>query len=607
MSARSDRGSSLIMAIVFVTVVGMVIAGALSYSAVSLNATARHYVPARDRLYTADAAAKAAIAYVLAHPAEGRSEADGGCKEVRTYGEVDGEPVTVQICPQGSDSLTTKGGGSSWGLQTLATGSEVGLDVSGAAGLQVNGNVSANSSIAIGKQGSLVVNGGVVKARGGCSGTVIVDGVVLPSCTVATAPAADPGYTTGLAAAPAAAVGSCNNSTKIADLGPGTWTSATLTAAIGSCDYIWMEPGIHYLDSVSWTVKGRVVAGALTGNIKTSAFGEACQRGGSPTKGAMLVFGGTSTLTLSGSAGTVEVCGLSVSQPSLGRSVQLPVFGLTSDVGTTESDTLATTEDPEGKNWANSEYARTIDGAVATYRLAKKKTSTPLVFREVKGSKAIPAAVTTLTADLTGLTTATTTFTLTVLNANGATACTGPSGSLPTSSLSVVSVNLTCSRALVAPLTVQFVATASNSGKTRTVSVDGLVLRYTAAGATMSAQSGCVVAPGGCDVISSSGNKNQLWLDGEVYLPRAKVSLQVPNLSSAFSTLGVVVRVLAVKTTGSTAAVPIVAVDNGALNPGDVTVTADIGEATWMECRVEFGVSGPAISSTTVRSCTASR
>jgi hypothetical protein len=351
-----------------------------------------------------------------------------------------------------------------------------------------------------------------------------------------------------------------------------------------------------------------VVAGALNGDIKTSAFGAACVQGGGSATGAMLVLGGTTTITLSGNAGTLEVCGLAVNQPALGRSVELPVFGLKADVVTTDTDTLTPAADPTGTTWVNPAKARTVDATVATYSLAKNKTSNPLVFTAVSGTKVIPSTVTTLTADVTALASAAATFTVTVLNKDGTTACTTPTaGTMPTAALAKVSLNVTCTKALVAPLSVQFKAITPNSGSTRTISVDGLVLRYSVQGPKMSAASGCVIAPGGCDVISSSGNKNQLWLDGEVYLPLGKVTLQVPNTAAAVSTLGVVVRVLSVKTTGSTAAVPIVATENGALNPGDVTVTAKVGDAVSMACRVTFTVTGATISASTVQSCTVAR
>jgi len=51
-----ERGSALVMAIIFVTVVGLAVTMGLGYSAVSLRASTRHYEPARDRLYAADAA-----------------------------------------------------------------------------------------------------------------------------------------------------------------------------------------------------------------------------------------------------------------------------------------------------------------------------------------------------------------------------------------------------------------------------------------------------------------------------------------------------------------------------------------------------------------------
>jgi len=49
-TSRDDTGSALVMAIIFVTVVGLAVTMGLGYSAVSLRASTRHYEPARDRV-----------------------------------------------------------------------------------------------------------------------------------------------------------------------------------------------------------------------------------------------------------------------------------------------------------------------------------------------------------------------------------------------------------------------------------------------------------------------------------------------------------------------------------------------------------------------------
>ncbi len=608
-SSGRDQGSALIMAIVFVTVIGVAMAAGLGYAAATLRAESTAYAPARDKLYASDAAIKAAINYVRNNPSEGNSSTNPACAPVRDYGVVRGEQVTTQVCPQGGASLTPLGGGSSWGLSTLATGSEAGLDISGT--VQVNGNVLANSAIT---GGSLVVAAGTVKALGGCSGTTVtVDGAPFTTCQVATPPAVDPGYVTGLTEAPAAATGSCNASTEIASLQPGTWSSqAAIDAAAGSCTIINFLPGIHYFPSVPWPIKSRVVAGRLVpGFSSATPFGAACVRGGAAADGAMLVFGGSSVISLQGSSPSLEVCGRSVNQPALGKSVRIPVFGPTVDVFTTYSNTFSLGTNPTGTSWVNPAYARTVNATqVATYSLARNRTSNPLLFSSVTPQTALPTwTVPRLTADVTAKSTvANDKFTVTALNSDGSTACTtGTAGTL-TTTLARVTVSLTCTKPLVSPLTLRFAATSPNFGSTRTISVDGLALGYTnVPGPTISAQSGCVAAPGGCAFLSSTGNGNTFWFDGEVYLPKAKIDVQLPNNSLGFTTLGMVIRVLKVKTTGSTQTVPVVAVDNGNLSNGDVTIVAKVGSDSWMTCRVSLSVAGPSVTGATIQGCTVPR
>ena len=602
-----DQGSTLIMAIVFITVIAMIIAGALSYSAASLNGASRAYVPSRDRLYASDAAMKAMVAYIATHPSEGRYEGEP-CNATHTYGTARDQPVTVQVCPQNTISLTPKGGSSSWGLLTMAIGSEKGLVVSGKGGIQINGNVSVNSAIDVANNSLLSVVGGTVSALGGgCAvDKVLIDGVGVANCTVATAPAVDPVYSTGLTAAPAAAIiGSCNGTSKIASLGPGTWTQTTFDAAIGSCDYVWLQPGVHYLQDINWTIGNKVIGGTPTkgiDGIPTSAIGAGCARS---SPGAMLILGGTTSIKLSKSTPSFEVCGMTTTQTVDGKSVPVPIplFGPTSDIFTPTSGTLTvTTGSPSGSGWSNSAQAKTVDLAVATANVAKGNTSTLTI---PGWTGAVPASVTPLAAAVTAVSSRDATVALTVRNADASTACTGTATPLPigstVSTTTTAAVTLACTKLLVTPLTLLVAVKAGSSNGTRAVKVDGVKLTYGDPGPTIKAA--CAT----CTVLSGSGNANSVWLGGEVYLPRGKISLQLPASSTTLSTLGVVVRVLDLQTTGSTSTLPIIAVDNGSLNPGNVTVTSKVGDVVWTSCRVTYAVNGTTVSPGVVVGCTVPR
>jgi hypothetical protein len=599
------------MAIVFVTVIGLAMAAGLGYASATLRAQTNAYAPARDKLYAADAAMKAALNYVRSNPTEGNSSSNPTCAPVRDFGTVRGDKVTTQVCPQGGNSLVSLGSGSAWGLQALATGAEKGVVVNGSGGLKVNGNVMANSSIDVANSGRLDISGGTVKALGGCNRNVYVDGALLSTCTVAAAPASDPGYTLPTSVdASVLGGGSCNSATSVATLTPGTWTQSTFDTAIGKCDYVQLSSGYHYLENISWTIKNKVVGGTLAGDIKKLEVGTTCVQG---TSGTTLILGGTTTITLSGAAASLEVCGTAVTQPN-GKAVELPLYGLTADVvgSATASDTLTNTAETgssgSGTKWSNSERAKAVDGSNATVSLAAGDTTNNLDIGGFSGTKPIPSTITQLTATVVGSvgpSGRSATFAISILDSSGNTLCAPVSGTFPASAAKV-SVTLTCAKTLKAPLMARIVATADKSPKEdRQIQLDGVTLSYATASSKMLAQSGCVTQVNGCAVLSSNGNGNVIFLDGEVYLPKAKIDVQLPASSTALSTLGLTVRVLQVNTPNSAVSTPIVAIENGGLKPGDVTIVVKVGATSWMSCRVSFVTnSGTTIQTATIQGCT---
>ncbi|MFM2077319.1 MAG: hypothetical protein RJA49_1209 [Actinomycetota bacterium] len=613
----ADRGSALVMAIVFVTVIGLVVTIALGYSAVSLRASAKHYVPTRDRLYASDAAVKAAIQTVVASPAEGRS--GSGCKASKSFGSVHGEPVTVQVCPQGANSLllTTGTGAANFGLKALAVTTEPGIVVSGKAGMKVNGNVESTSSISVGNNSVLAVIGGTVKATGGgCSvGSVTVDGVGVANCTVAPTAPVDPGFVlTGVTTAPAAASGSCNTTTKVASLQPGTWTQSTFDTAIGSCNYVYLAPGLHYLQDVTWSIKNKVIAGTLpngTAGMATSAFGAGCVK---TSPGATLALGGSSTISFSGSSPSLEVCGASYAQS--GGAVKLPLFGIPNDIGTTVTSPFVKgpVAAPTGTTgWTNLPNALLLGDSLSATSTSFKSTTSPvpaLTFTIGLSSDPVLSTATSLTAVVSASSTVTSGTSLTVDVTDSSTTpktCTTPTKqTVNNNTLKSYTFTITCPAGLKAPFTAK-VTTSTTSTTARTASVDGMTLSYAVVPATkMAAQSGSLITPNGSAVISSSGNGNGMWFDGVIYMPKAKIAVQIPASSLALSTLGIVVRVLDVQTTGSTQNQPVVATDNitSTLSAGDVTVQALVNGIVWMTCRVTFATAGTAVTGFTTQACT---
>jgi hypothetical protein len=286
-----------------------------------------------------------------------------------------------------------------------------------------------------------------------------------------------------------------------------------------------------------------------------------------------------------------------------GRSVPIPLFGPTADIFTQTSGTFTvTTGTPSGSGWSSPSNAKSVDLSVATANVTKGNTST----LSIPGwTGTVPASITPLSAVVNAVSSMDATVTLTVRNSDASTACTGTATPLPigsaVSATTTTTVTLACTKLLATPLTLVVAVKAGSSNGTRALKVDGVKLTYTLPGPTIKAA--CAT----CTVLSGGGNGNSVWLGGEVYLPRGKISLQLPATSTTLSTLGMVVRVIDLQTTGSTSTLPIIATDSGALYPGDVTVTTKVGGVVWTSCRVTYGVTGAAVTSSKVLGCTVPR
>ena len=459
------------MAIAFVTVIGLLLAGSLSYAAVSMKASSHRYTPARNRLYGADAATKAAMHYVGDHPEAGQALPGVTCNASKTYGTVGTESVGVQICPQGvgaAGSFPTPGS-VFWGLVTLATGSDKGLTMTGNNPFQINGNVYSNTDVNVAGTGSLIVKQGSLYA-GSCAGTgtITVDGTKNCAAT-GKGTANDPDYLPGITAQPSDAtiVKACGSSgtasTRVVEIGPGNWTAAIFTAVKG-CANVWLKPGIHYLAGLgSWSITNKVVAGATTNGTSSGIPAAAVPGGCDDTKdGAMLFLAGNTTITVAtavspATSSSLQVCGKNVLQAS-GRTVEIPLYDSTTDIGGhTDSDTLTTgsnstvsdsscsTDNSHGDSngngggggvsraihqpgkvgdggggdggggggtttceWSNRNNAKLIDTTIATDTgVTKSARTSTLTITKYAGAGAIPSSVDQLTVKVTALATRT--------------------------------------------------------------------------------------------------------------------------------------------------------------------------------------------------------
>ena len=97
---RNEQGSALVMALVMLTVIGLMVGAALTYSSTSLRASNNNIRPNRASLYAADSAIQGAIEYIRDNP-EMSSDVLGATCIPNFYRYTDpkvGE-VTVDVLP----------------------------------------------------------------------------------------------------------------------------------------------------------------------------------------------------------------------------------------------------------------------------------------------------------------------------------------------------------------------------------------------------------------------------------------------------------------------------------------------------------------------------
>jgi Tfp pilus assembly protein PilX len=142
---RDERGSTLVMALIMLTVVGLLVAAGLGHASTSMRASNNDIVPNRASLYAADSAVQAAIQYVRANPQVGSDLLGATCTpNAFRYDDPSVGAVLVDICPQ-ADSFTYAGGVRAV-LMTLAPSGQ-GIVQTKNNTVAVNGNVWSNSFI----------------------------------------------------------------------------------------------------------------------------------------------------------------------------------------------------------------------------------------------------------------------------------------------------------------------------------------------------------------------------------------------------------------------------------------------------------------------------
>jgi hypothetical protein len=341
-----DRGASLVIALIFVTVVSVVVTVALSFADTSIRTT----VALRGQA-TAAASADGAAQIAINTLRRGSYTGTGNCFDSgpaltlsNVYqppsGPADSAAVTCENdAGHGGDgglpiNSSNKPGSAILTLGTSSSENGIFVKVSGGGQLKVKGGIFSNSNINV-TLGSLAAQLAGVKARTACTGTIT--STPPPACNignVADPKGNDPLYVPTGAPATPRTVPSCPGDGKVVEFQPGLYDDGDINALNGltrssGCKnaIFWFHPGTYYFDFPSnkpWLIDTGYLVGGLPQPGRPFVDGEpptipgACQApippaDGSPwikpppDAGVQFVFGGTSQFQIK--AAQFELCG----------------------------------------------------------------------------------------------------------------------------------------------------------------------------------------------------------------------------------------------------------------------------------------------------------
>lgn len=661
---RDEEGSALVLALVFLTVLGVFIGAVLSFGSTSLRTTIA-VREQRDFVYAADGAVDGAINAIRSDASLGKK--GGLCPDfVAPFYEADpSRTKTVTVACSGlSGSGASTGGSSSTvnmpaqAVLALAASGEDGLLQDSNNELRIRGSVVSGTTVHVPVDGaSLTVVNGTVTATDGCTG----NGTVTPACTAPTGPVIDPGY--GKRSDAPATPGpyrnledqeaACTVANSTVTFHPGLYTDAVslsaLTSATGSCpnSLFWFEPGVYYFDFVNagsheWTVSGNgtmVVAGEPNGWVAATpkpsvSFPGACKTaddGG--TDGVQFIFGGDSRVYVNDAQ--FELC----AKPTASEQ-QIAIYGMPS--GATPAAATATRVPTT--NPANSSPGFTAPSNA--YAIDETPTRLTTDFGATNPSANVTGSVTLAgfglgsippgsritgvqarvaheeTGDVNALE-------LTVTSSTGSTsissspgACNASKlcmGSYRTQNFDVSSVFPTTDALASASLAYD---TTIKKNQTGSEKLDGVALVVTYVPPAYRALSGCLVAvpysaPGGSGsapcpnatspaaLLTTRGAPTDLSLVGSVYAPTAAIDIQLTNPSSQVIRRGIIARTIRVQVTGSSIftgnAIELPAGSSTPPADRQVLFTAQIDAVTRLRAVVRFTDAGGATPGQSVK------
>lgn len=281
-----DKGASLVLALIFITVVAVVMGVVLSYAETNLRTTVAMRGQAASSA-AADGAAKVAVNELRRGPFDGSGDCFGTSGATRTLsnfytsaGQTGSAAVSCALDTTNSATspITTQ---NSPPNALIALGKSTDVDQSDQPGeavyakinggdntVNVEGGVFSQSKINI-FHGELHANG-TVKARGTCSGTITTTATKQCSYTTADTTGDDPGYTVPppTSTVDRSDLPPCSSSQSAeVPFSPGIYTNLhKLNAAMNCPGLVYhFNPGTYYFDfNGTWTIGDGYVIGGTT-------------------------------------------------------------------------------------------------------------------------------------------------------------------------------------------------------------------------------------------------------------------------------------------------------------------------------------------------------
>ncbi|MEV6416484.1 hypothetical protein [Kribbella sp. NPDC051718] len=410
MRRRDERGSSLLMVLVVITVVALALSALLTRSdaAQKVTDTLRKEAAAS---YTADGAMQAAINNLRNSTYNGNpGQHCFGLSDTLSLLAFDGlSPVAVKCQPDPKQAVVqcqtasdcNRPDNAILALSTIPGETSISVAQPAASTFRIHGKVFANSSIDV-TAGTLSATG-TLSARGLCSA-----GVLAPLCGLGGAVQAAPAYDPAATTVPAhRSPPPCTTPNSLVTFTPGYYDDAdSLTQMMSGTSAChgstwWFKPGVYYFDfhnatnpllsgTSTWTMKdGTLVAG-------TQAAGGCASPLGSGVPGVQFVFGGSSQLAVDG--GKADICGTySASKPPIA------VYGLTSGVETARDVVLKPTAVSLLSKFglsATPGRLGVVDGVAASWKSSVASESAGVTLSGYNQAGAIPVGSVLESADL---------------------------------------------------------------------------------------------------------------------------------------------------------------------------------------------------------------